>query len=265
MPESLPVLPSFREPPIVESVLGVEFDTLESWSILAFGEFWQAIRESYPTYELQPPIGAAPGGELTIEYGFPGKLPVRCWFKNTSDSQLLQVQDDRFLYNWRNYVTEDKYPRYEEKLRPEFIKEWETFCSFLSTKSSEMPKIKSCQITYVNHLEQGKEWEKLDDIVEAFAFLNGSFQVGSLSSLNFQLAADVPSENLKVQVSIAKALRNSDSKEIVQFSLTGIAVPESSDLDSILNCLDKIRRNLVVVFKNMTSEKMHQRWGLEDV
>jgi len=37
------MLPDFNEPPVIETVLGLQFDSLESFSIPHFGLYWSKI------------------------------------------------------------------------------------------------------------------------------------------------------------------------------------------------------------------------------
>ncbi|MEA5448794.1 TIGR04255 family protein [Leptolyngbya sp. CCNP1308] len=268
MTETSQTLPDFEEPPVVENVIGVEFNELNDWSIMSFAEFWQVIQEEYPRYETQPPVTTTSVQDLVLEYGFPGKFPVRFWFHHSSEAQLLQVQSDRFLYNWRKYITEGTYPRYEKTIRPEFIKEWTRFCDFLQQKGIESPQVKKCEITYVNHFEKSREWESLEDMPEMFRFWQkgiSSVFLPSASSLAFQIVYPIPEIDGSLLVNMQPALRNSDSKDIIQLSLTAVGKPNSSTLEDVLDCLDTERQWIVNSFLDITTERMHEIWGIKKI
>lgn len=268
MTETSKTLPEFEEPPIVENVVGVEFAELSNWSIMSFAEFWQVIQEEYPRYETQPPVTTTSARDLVLEYGFPGKFPVRFWFHHFSEAQLLQVQNDRFLYNWRKYITEGTYPRYEKTIRPEFIKEWKRFCEFLQRKGIEYPQIKKCEITYVNHFERSREWDSLEDMSEMFCFWQKSTSdifLPSASSLAFQIVYPISEIDGNLLVNVQPAIRNSDSKDIIQLSLTAVGKPNSSILEDVLACLDIERRWIVNSFLDLTTEKMHRIWRIKQL
>ena len=48
------MLPDFNEPPVIETVLGLQFDPIESFNVPHFGLYWSKIRADYPTFDVQP-------------------------------------------------------------------------------------------------------------------------------------------------------------------------------------------------------------------
>src|ERR1700675_5095605 len=106
-----PPLPDFINPPVIETVLSLQFSPLEKFGIPHFGLYWQKIRNEYPRVELHPPLASVTEEYgpslihqkigLRIGLGFPIGSPVRCWYVDESDNRLLQVQSDHFVYNWR--------------------------------------------------------------------------------------------------------------------------------------------------------------------
>ena len=49
-------LPSFQNPPVVEVVLGVQFDAIKALGTPQIGLLWQEFREQLPKTEDQPPL-----------------------------------------------------------------------------------------------------------------------------------------------------------------------------------------------------------------
>src|SRR5690349_12727580 len=104
-------LPSFADPPVVETVLEVDFAPLVGWGVPHFGLFWAQIRDDYPQFELQPALltpaeGTSEEDKLirTIMVDLARQPPLRVWFLEKLGSRLLQVQHDRFIHNWRKVV-----------------------------------------------------------------------------------------------------------------------------------------------------------------
>jgi uncharacterized protein (TIGR04255 family) len=103
-----PTLPAFDNPPVVETALAVEFEPIPGWGVPHFGLYWNEIRREYPRFQVQPPLGsqverfgsgARAAQAFTFEIGDGSR--ARCWFFHENDVQLLQVQDSRFILNWR--------------------------------------------------------------------------------------------------------------------------------------------------------------------
>src|SRR5437879_229298 len=114
-------LPSFQRPPVVETVLSVEFRGLEGWSVPFYGLFWNRVRDAYPKVEFRAPVSSAierfdkdawtaPQMQV-VEYDFAsGNPPVRCLFISDDGGQLIQLQRDRLMQNWQR--VDGEYPRY---------------------------------------------------------------------------------------------------------------------------------------------------------
>ena len=110
-------LPKFDNPPVVEVALSVQFERL-SISAAHIGLVWQKFRDRFPNIEEKPEIEAAieqfgpperkgPGVRFEV-----GVMPIpRFWFVNQDGSELVQVQRDRFIRNWRKKDGGPGYPK----------------------------------------------------------------------------------------------------------------------------------------------------------
>jgi hypothetical protein len=122
----------YDNPPVIETVLSAEFAPLPNWQIPHFGLFWQHIRQDYPQCEVKPALSSAVE-QFDTPHPKPEDLlpqlldqpPIRCWF--VGDTSLVQVQNDRLIYNWRKGQSTLPYPRYEPSVRPGFEKLWRQF------------------------------------------------------------------------------------------------------------------------------------------
>jgi uncharacterized protein (TIGR04255 family) len=254
--------PEFDDPPVVETLLGVEFGPLARWQVPHFGLFWSRIREEYPHVEEQPPLaGSLPtneAGELILRMTPPA---VRCWFLEQRKARLLQVQRDRFIHNWRKRPAADAYPRYENLIRPTFEREWDRFCEFLRDETLGKPEVTGCEVTYVNQFERGREWEQPGDVVEVVSFLRRidssflpAFGLGRTS-----LSFDMGSEG-SLHVDLVRAIRNADAAEIFQLTLSAKGRPAVSSTESIMQWFDVGRAWVVDGFVDLTTPAMHKLW-----
>src|SRR5262245_53311787 len=111
--------PHFKNPPVIERVLGVQFAPIKEWGVHHFGLFYQKIRNDFPECQAQPPIASiteTPDHITRVEMADVGD--VRCWFLPAVGGELIQLQRDRFLMNWRRRTAAEDYPRFSEKLLP---------------------------------------------------------------------------------------------------------------------------------------------------
>src|SRR5207248_3295992 len=117
-------LPDFRAPPVTEVAIGVQFGTLDRLLAPHLGLIWAEFRDQFPEIEEHPPLDPvfetfsdkAPG--LPVPHlELLATLPTpRVFFINTARTELLQVQRDRFIHNWRKIGDGDAYPRFERML-----------------------------------------------------------------------------------------------------------------------------------------------------
>src|ERR1017187_5034915 len=173
----------FDQPPVVETVLGLHFKRLPKWEIPFYGLFWATIQDRYPKYAVVPYLGpstedfdqpARPnvGISLNILSGAP---PCRLWFYNEAETELVQVQPDRFIFNWKRGLVAAAYPHYDN-IRPSFEAEWVRFHNFVTSNGLGDIEIKQCEITYINHIESGVGWEGFGELDSVLTVWSGNRQ-----------------------------------------------------------------------------------------
>ena len=260
-------LPKYDAPPVVETVLGVEFSGLDNWGVPHFGLFWDRIRDRFPKWNVKAPLqsqidnenGVAPTNSVQI-------LPepeMRCWFVGENDTTLIQIQKDRLLYNWRKVSSDDKYPHYDETVRPAFENIWTEFIKFVNHEQLGNLNVLQCEVSYINHLEAGSGWESNKDIDKVFANLIKTEQSGFLPTpdvFSFDSAYKMPENLGNLRVSAKPAIRNSDGTDILQLSLTSHVKHSGNDLSSIMEHLDIGREWIVRGFTDLTTPEMHKIW-----
>jgi uncharacterized protein (TIGR04255 family) len=265
-----PYLPDFKQPPVVETVLGVSFPPLEQWKIPHFGLYWREIRGEYQKVEVHPPIGFAKekfGPEERVSPTQPSfqvlEAPdVRCWFINEESTRLLQVQRDAFLHNWRKTKNTEAYPHYEH-IRPIFEREWQRFSEFLNREGIPGPTSAQCEITYVNHIERDGVWRNFADVgklLPSFSPQTGRAFLPEPDALSFTSRFPISGVLGRLHVSLQPAFRSADGKPILELKLTARGAADSANTGDILSFLDIGREWIVRGFTDLTSELAHQYW-----
>jgi uncharacterized protein (TIGR04255 family) len=153
----VPDSPKFKNPPVVETVLGVQFPELEGFRATHFGLYWELLRERYPKVtdrDRLDPVHERFPQPLIPQPQFQAlqQMPLgRVWFTAKNESGLIQLQPDRFLLNWRRQKENGEYPSYQ-KNSDIFLQEFDGFCCFCQGKQLQQPTPELCEVTYINHI-----------------------------------------------------------------------------------------------------------------
>jgi uncharacterized protein (TIGR04255 family) len=274
-------LPSYERPPVVEVVASLQFEPLAGFDVLAIGKLALGFSNQFPRFEQHAPLGAeierlgvrAPLN--TLQFQFTGELGVpRVWFLNEPGTELVQVQSDRFIRNWRfNPTANNQYPRYDAHVRPAFVKDFQRFGSLVKDFRLGELKVHQCEITYINHIYPNKYWSQHSDIG---AVLNGWKSVAvtpfeeQLEAVNARFARvllDASSTfvgRLHVQIQsafVASKQNASEDVPVFVLTLTARGRPLGDGEAGVLAFLDMGRRSIVTSFDKMTSAQMHEVWG----
>jgi uncharacterized protein (TIGR04255 family) len=278
MPASRPQdLPEFERPPINEVVLSIQFASLTGFRNIHVGILWQQFAQRYPSVEEYPPIPAAfetfgvppPVAELP-QFTFVTHSPMRYWFITADGNELLQVQPDRLVHNWRQQKPDDEYPRYEP-LRERFESEVLEVQKFLEQGKLGQIKVNQCEVTYINQIgpetiEQPEE--HLDKIFTIWAneytgdYLDRFERAQFTASYLIRGPEGEPVGRL--HAAAQPAVRRSTSARVLQFTLTARGKPKEESIDSALRWLDDGHVAVVRAFAALTRPEMHSRWGRRD-
>ena len=262
-------LPDFARPPIVETALSVQFQRLEQLAIPHFGVFWQSIRRVYPRFQVHPPLNqvferfgeqSVSSPQVSIEEL--SSPPVRCWFMDASENRLLQIQNDRFIHNWRKVRVDDEYPRYTA-VRLTFETAWNSLCAFLASENLGIPQPNQCEVIYVNHIERIDKHGHPITLQEMFPTWNGERSGDFLPDpviVQGMVSYEMPDQRGRLHIDFKPAIRRADGKEIIVLTLTARGAPESPNITDVLAWFDLGREWVVHGFTDFTSAMMHSLW-----
>lgn len=148
----------FERPPIVEVACGVLFSTHPPIQTAHIGAFWESVRSQLPRLEDAPPLipVVEEPDASSLESWEVGSLPPmrRVWMLSNDGKILIQVQPDRFLFNWKRMSEDDSYPSYQNVIKSfeDYLRKFLGFCSAYGI--SEI-RYRQYELTYVNHVGSG--------------------------------------------------------------------------------------------------------------
>jgi uncharacterized protein (TIGR04255 family) len=251
-------LPDFENPPIIETVLGVQFTPLPNFSIPHYGLYWEKIKKGYKQFEVHPPIAGTLEEVINLT---PGQN-FRCWFIDESQNNLIQVQKDRFILNWRKVTGDEAYPHYE-KIRPKFEQEWRRFFLKLEAEGIGTPEVNQCEVTYVNHVEFDKELTGSGELKRFLASWSGESSgdfLPKVDKVSLNTSYVMREKKGKLRISIKPVIRGRDGMEVLQLDVSATGRPTSSKTPDILDWLDLGREWVVKGFADFTTPEMHRKW-----
>ncbi|MFO7907046.1 MAG: TIGR04255 family protein [Planctomycetota bacterium] len=265
-------LPEFQKPPVTEVVLGVQFEKLRSLQTPQLGYVWHSFRERFPQTEEQAPL------DTVIERFGPQKdrrstrlelssVPPcpRLWFLNKSGTELVQVQLDRFIRNWRKQENTDEYPRYRN-LRKLFRQDFEAFCALVESEGWGTVEPNQCEVTYVNIIPAGEGWQdhsELDKVLTVFTKRYSDDWLGEpeKATVNLQFVLREGDEPLGRLHIVANAVYHiPTNRPAIRLMLTARGKPEGDGMDGVMRFLDRGHREIVRGFASITKPEMHQVW-----
>ena len=259
-------LPDFRNPPINEVVLGVQFSPPQGYQQIYAGKIWDLFRKEFPKFEEQPPL--APAFET---FGLPSKgrqqigfvtgaSHDRFWFLRPDGDELIQFQQDRLLHNWRKVGDEtNEYPRFESMLE-NFRGELEQLQDFMNGLTPQKISINQCEISYVNHIVPTDDQALVAaDWVRFVSF--GDKEPNDFSILFREEIRDNEGKLFARLICDASIGIKADNQRIIILTLTVRGTPKGDNIASALDFLGMGRDLIVCKFAKLTTDKAHMKWG----
>jgi len=226
-------LPKYDRPPVVEVACSVQFEELSRFQTPYAGFLWQEYRKEYPRFEEKPPlphmIETFPEPTQPRFTAAFSELPPprRIFFLQADGTNLIQIQPDRFVHNWRKMRNEDDYPSYD-KVRAIFLRQWSRFVEFAQTHGLGKVQADQYELTYVNHLVRGEAWETLADVAQLFrdiSWADGERFLPAPEDMLLRRSFGLPQKAGRLHVSVRKAARSADRKELLMLELTARGFP----------------------------------------
>ena len=275
-------MPKFSSPPVVETLLAVQFEPLAQMRVTDYGLFWNLISDEFPVVQEHPPIPAIiesveaqPMVINPMQWRIGGEFPPpRVWYRsspeniNEAGEHGIQIQKDRFMQNWmRPGHNSGRYPSYESN-RADFVKYLTLFKNFLAENKLGELVPNQCEVTYVNRIAVPSERGALHAAyAECFPglttghstdFLPGSERVMSLASFPIQ------KDRGWLHIQIHGPVRLATGAAAIDFRLTARGAPLKAASDPVMEWLDLGREWVVRGFHCLTSATMHQKWGYQN-
>lgn len=266
-------LPSYVNAPVAEVAWAVHFNPLAELDVSHLAALREAFRERYPRFQQQPPLppqgpeelgGELPVPQFSIQIQPMTFLP-RCWYLSQAEDLLVQVQQDRFVLNWRNLPNGSDYPRHaamRERLRAEFTLFNDTL---LGQGLPPLTRL-NAELTYINHIRPAEGiWSDHAQAARVFRAWKTTEVAGLrfeevrfADRYTFENAAGQPTGRLYVVVEPVVDFPSATPAYRLVLTARGGESPNAEDL---LDFFDEARRSIVRTFDEMLTSEMQEVLG----
>jgi len=266
--------PKFNRPPVVETVLGVQFKPLLKLQPAHYGLFWNLIRDQgFRDSEQHPPLEHViekSGPDLTqfsFSFSFGRQGPItatRVWFLASDSSegqQLIQLQPDRLVQNWRALDPEKtKYISFESS-KKSFEDTFKKFADFVKKEDLGSIEIDQCEVIYVNQIPiASSAGEAFESTFQFFEKRSTQLFDKAACDCTFENSYWINAIQGKLHVTASTVLVRDLKAKAIDFRLVARGAPTSSSLEDVLSWLDKGHYFTVNAFADLTKDEMHKHW-----
>ena len=261
----------FERPPISEIALSVHFEELNGLLIPHFGEIWQEFQtDQFEQIVEQPPVSPIieqfpnpPSGEPQVSFGSTPILP-RIWFIENNNNRLLQVQRDRFTFNWRKIDSGQQYPGFSSVFE-NFDGFYNRFCQIITEMGVGSVKPLQYELTYVDQLIEGEGWQTLYDLTEIYNIFRDSKESSSFWSdvefMNLRTSSEIPELHGRLHFGIISGVKTPEQKRMLQSDFVARGFTENAE--SSMEAWFRLAHDQITdKFLNVFTEGIQTRvWG----
>ncbi|HZL37369.1 MAG TPA: TIGR04255 family protein [Tepidisphaeraceae bacterium] len=268
--------PAFGRPPVIETVMGVQFEPIAGFANAHLGLFWARLggRASWPFAADQPPLDQdfeRFGDALewmpmnSLRFGVSQTPISRMQLSNAAKDRMVQLQNGRLIYNWLGADGRD-YVRYE-KIRPDFDSLQREFQEFLADQQLPALIPNQWEITYLNHLPKGTVWHDPADWRHVFSFHavpQPEVNQSRLESFNGSWAYEIEPHRGRLRMQIQHG-RSDKGTELLVFKLTARGPIREGDgaVDTLGDGISLGHDIIVKAFGELTSSGSQAYWEKE--
>ncbi len=268
-----PDLPEYDRPPLVEVVLSAQFPPLQNMTVAHFGLYWARVRHNFPDVDVRGPLprsyealDAPRAQDSRVSFAVADRPPTpRLWFLKADGSELIQMQEDRFIHNWRKAGPSGEYPRYE-RIRQAFMAELAEFQSCVVEENLGNFVPDQVEVTYVNHIVAGDGWADHSEVDRVFSRWSPKQGAADLEDARFGsryiLRSDQPEPFGRLHLNVKPARRSEDGVPIFVMELTARGRPLGEPtVEGVLAFMNAGRNAIVRTYTAETTPEMHEHWG----
>jgi uncharacterized protein (TIGR04255 family) len=262
--------PHFRKPPIFEQAIAVVFERQKDFSIVDPGLFWREIIGDFPKCTAGAKLPNAvelfdrPESQAIISVIPAAQLP-RTVYLSAHGNELIQLQDDKFVFNWVRETEDAEYPRFE-RTSERFWKFFELWARFSEGRHGSGPALKQCELTNVNVIPVNDFGRDFEDMYHAFIVDPFDWQVPGLVAETYvrqrvHRIVDDQGEPLGRLHSTISPVYGPDGEKAFQFELTARSTPTVKSVEAATEFFERAHMMINGAFIASVTKKIRNVWG----
>jgi uncharacterized protein (TIGR04255 family) len=264
--------PKFANPPVVETVLGVFFQSQGIFSSVYHGIFWDRyFRDKFPKIEERPPVEEQ--RELFGEERM--RVPAirwqimdhpdtpRLWAASENGEHVIQIQQNAFFANWLKTAHESGYLSYEER-RSNFSRQLDFLGEFFQEQHIGQIEPTSWVVTYINHIDyQGLDClgSELSKILTLWSNQYSDDWLSSPDKMVLDFGFPMLDQAGRLNANLTPVLLKNENKHMLRLDLTARGQLNNKDTKSALKAIDLGHEWVVRGFASLTQPEMQKVWG----
>lgn len=270
-----PIRPKFKSPPLIERAINVAFEPLANFSVGDYGLFWSEIISEFPTSEAMDPLpleterfeGFRPA-RLDLQIVPAHSLP-RAAFRNAQRGELVQLQSDRFGFNWIKTSDDHQYPHSEATL-DRFFSMLERFAAHVERRQLGSINIVQCELTNVNVVLVSDVGQNFADMATVFklAPIEHDFPIirleNQLVGSKHVMLNEAGQPIGRVHTLGQPSIRVPSNEEAYRLDISARGAPIGPGLDGVRQFFDAAVSAVNAVFLASTTVAGRRFWGEYD-
>jgi uncharacterized protein (TIGR04255 family) len=247
-----------KDPPIIEVVCGFFFAPLAGLDPLLVGKYWSEHKEKdgYRERQLHPAVSDRPGLSVSDNLG-----PLRCWLIKETDDYVLQIQPDRFYFNWRK--REGGYPHFTDRNGSEGVltkslREFDQFARFCASEPAlkQTPKPLRFELAKIDLLVSPAHWKDYADLATVVPMLGKLPKITDEPTVNLSLVGQ--RDGYQVQFGLTNVVLAADMSPALKIE-TRVTASASPDPRATLASMNASAND--VFFGTVSKNEFHRFGG----
>lgn len=270
--------PDYEHPPLDEVAIAVQFNELSRFLGIHYGLIYNSFKDHLPHYEEHQPLETrfevfGRSGEVYQQISVGTKPPLpRVWFISDDRHELIQIQPNRFVHNWRKVAGQGVYPHFEAIL-PNFFKNLDKLREFTAKHEIGKIEINQCELSYFNNIETLEDESISQAFARVFRSWNETGPTVKLQLSNLEVEAPrlaMTSRILETEsgdpigrlhIDATSATYAESGKQLIRLMLVARGRPIEMNDRGVEQFFFAGREAIVESFDLITSPKCHKLWG----